>query len=316
MDRYPHRHTDHHTHANQYRHHDPHVHLHPDEHVHQNTLPNSSITTFEDAYLHQDAQPHPYNEPHKDPTSTRIPSATRTGTLTRTASLTRTYSPTKTPSLTRAISPTRTSIDTRTPTSTAALEFDQVVLKEFLPQPERDWNEDGLVNGVDEYIEIINLGSTSVDLSDWKLDNGPNTRAYTLTAISMLPREILVYFRSDTNLPLSNGSGTVWLLKPDRQVADSFHFPPTTMLDRTSCRLFNGTDNLKLVCIPTPRRPNIAYYPDSAVSKRNNACGLEESIPAAIEMAECDGIGAKIWNEAESQELWLAGQHKFPVFIK
>ena len=58
-----------------------------------------------------------------------------------------------------------------------------------------DWNVDGLVNVGDEYIEILNMGGSSIKIQNWRLDNGGNGGSYYLPNRDLLPRQILVFFK-------------------------------------------------------------------------------------------------------------------------
>jgi hypothetical protein len=258
------------------------------------------------------------DSPTRTPSSTRTASATRTPTYTRTSSLTRTASLTRTPSLTGAISSTRTAsltktlTRTRTPTGIPGF----VAINEFLPRPRSDWNEDGAVTAGDEYLELINLGATSVNIKNWKLDNGPAGRGFVLPEMVLLPRQIAVFFRYETGIPLNDTGGTVRLLRPDRQTADLFNYPAVTALDRTWCLLPGETTSLTFSCLPTPGRPNVAYRDASAAPLAGLVCNLPDSLPAAIMQAECEGIGARVWDEVEEAQFLLPGNWKWDAFIQ
>jgi len=49
----------------------------------------------------------------------------------------------------------------------------QIAINEFIADPARDWDGDGVLNSRDdEWIEIVNLGKTAVDLSGYRLSDG------------------------------------------------------------------------------------------------------------------------------------------------
>jgi hypothetical protein len=56
---------------------------------------------------------------------------------------------------------------------------DLIRLNEFVVDPQRDWNNSGSITPSDEWFELYNLGSSSVDLTNWRLeliDGTPSTQ--------------------------------------------------------------------------------------------------------------------------------------------
>ena len=54
----------------------------------------------------------------------------------------------------------------------------------------------------DEYIEIINLDSIAINVKNWKLDTGVDSKAFTLPDITLQPRQIAFFFQlSDRHFP-------------------------------------------------------------------------------------------------------------------
>jgi Lamin Tail Domain len=227
-----------------------------------------------------------------------------------------------TPTLTLTTTLTRTRTSTRTPTRTATTVPGSVIINEFLPHPHSDWNEDGATNVGDEYIELLNMGVTNINIQYWQLDNGANTTAYVLPDINMLPHQILVFFHSETGIPLSDGGGTVRLLKSDGHTADIFNYPPVEAMDRTWCRLSSGKGFLEFVCQPSPGRPNAPSNPTptkvemTSTPGKVSGCNLTDTIPASMTSAECNGTGAGVWNSPLETEFWLLPRWKWPVFIE
>ncbi len=223
-----------------------------------------------------------------------------------------TYTPTRTP--------TRT--PTKTPTRTATTIPGFVIIYEFLPHPHSDWNDDGAINVGDEYIELINLSTNPVNIKNWRLDNGANTPAFTLPDISMLPRQILVFFRFETNIPLSDGGGTVRLVKSDGRTADIFTYPPVEAMDRTWCRLFSGSGFLTFGCDPTPGRPNVFANPTPVATPTGTGpavipeCNLSDTVPQAMSSTECGSTGGGIWEAPPANPFVLHNPWKWPAFIE
>ena len=149
--------------------------------------------------------------------------------------------------------PTRTPLPTRTNTPVPGV----VVINEFLPRPRLDWNGDGTANNTDEFIELINMGTRPVDLKNWRLDTGSGTPYYILPTLTLLPRQIARYFRSETALALSDGGGSVRVVKPDGSTADIYNYPPVAAADVSWCRLPDGTGLWAFACHPSPASLNI-----------------------------------------------------------
>jgi len=183
--------------------------------------------------------------------------------------------------------PTRTPVPTRTPTPIPGV----VVINEFLPHPRRDWNGDGTANTADEYIELMNMGTLSVNLRNWRLDNGAGTPAYTLPALTLLPRQIAIYYRSVTGLALSDGGGSVRLVKPNGTTADIYNYPPVAAADVTWCRLPDGKGVWAFACRPSPSSPNAPL-------------GTTPTVPAPG------------WSEGAGGMFWLDSRSKWEVFVE
>jgi hypothetical protein len=217
---------------------------------------------------------------------------------------------------------TKTQTYTRTPTKTATTVPGSVIINEFLPHPHTDWNLDGKVNVEDEYIELINMGTTSINIRNWKLDNGANTTGYVLPDTIMLPHQILVFFHFETGISLSDGGGTVRLVKSDGHTADIFNYPPVEAMDRTWCRLSSGKGFLEFACQPSPGRPNTPSNPTPTKAEKTSTpgkisgCNLVDTIPSSMSSAECNGTGAGVWNSPSETEFWLLPRWKWPVFVE
>ncbi len=236
-----------------------------------------------------------------------------TPTLTATSTVTRTLTPT----------PTRT--PTRTPTPLPGI----VVINEFLPRPGTDFNGDGKANVGDEFIEIINAGTQAVNLKNWKLDDDlGGSSPYTLPDITLEPRALVRFFRSDSGISLSDGGDTVRLLKPGGQTADIYTYPVVETVDIAWCRLPDGNGAWTFACRPTPGRPNVrtesGYLtptPSSGMGGQNapDVCPLADTIPQGILQAECGDWRPEIWNWGlwgESEERWLENRFKWGVFVQ
>ncbi len=221
---------------------------------------------------------------------------------------------------------TRTRTPTRTPTRTATTVPGVVVINEFLPHPGTDWNGDGTANTGDEYIELINMGTESISLKNWKLDDGDGgSSPYTLPNVTLLPRQIAIFYQTETGISLSDGGDTVRLLKSDGRTSDIFTYPVVTAADLTWCRLPDGTGVWAFACRPSPGRPNTPLEsgtpgPGSAPGAKAGddaapVC-LMDSVPQPVQSAECNSPGTEMWGEAGGGEIWLESRWKYDVFVE
>ncbi len=226
------------------------------------------------------------------------------------------FTPTKTP--------TRTPTRTFTPTNTTVP--GTVVINEFLPHPNIDWNGDGLVNTGDEYIELMNMGTAAINLKNWRLDNGVGGPSvpFVLPDMTLLPHQIVVFFHSTSGIGLSDGGGTVRLLKSDGRTADINNYPLVEAVDVTWCRLPDGRGAWGFVCLPTPGKPNaklsagtiVPGSPSGTVVHPVDPICLANTAPQAVLTAECESPGASIWENTGAGEFWLVGKGKWPVIFE
>ncbi len=225
----------------------------------------------------------------------------------------------KTSTPTRTASPTRTITRTRGPTGIP----DLVLINEFLPRPLSDWNDDGAINEGDEFIEIVNRGARVVSLGSWALDNGTTSVSYSLPKVNLNPGQILVFFHSESGIPLPDGGGTVRLVKASGQTADIFRYGPDEVDDRTWCRLPDRNNGqLSFACQPTPGKANIPFSSTAPTPiPRNDTsveviCNLPDTVPPAMLLPECDPFGSGIWRPLPG-ELWiLPVESKWSVFVE
>jgi len=224
-------------------------------------------------------------------------------------------SPTATFTITRTPTRTLTRTPTRAPTAIPGF----VVLNEFLPHPHSDWNGDGSIDVGDEYIEIINLDSIPVSVYGWKLDTGANSsKTFSLPNITLQPRQIAFFFHSQTGISLSDGGGTVRLLKSGGYVADAFTYPVVELADQAWCRMPDGGALWGFVCRPSPGRPNIlanAVTPGASAGA-SSICQQNTTIPPAMLLGECGSFGSGIANDPGESLFWLQSRWKWDVFLE
>ncbi|MGD8966283.1 MAG: PA14 domain-containing protein, partial [Anaerolineae bacterium] len=150
------------------------------------------------------------------PTPTATPTATPTSTPEPTA--TPTVEPTATPTPT----PTPTVEPTATPTPTPEPEPTGVRINEVLPVPAQD----GIIDELDEWIELHNPRLVAVDLSGWFLDDGEGgSEPYPFPQETVLPAGAFMILRGGTTgLGLDDTGDAVRLLDPEGVVVDAVVF--------------------------------------------------------------------------------------------
>jgi hypothetical protein len=207
-----------------------------------------------------------------------------------------TYAPAVTPTRTPTPRPT----STRTPAPPPPPEL--VAINEFVPRPGHDWNNDGGVNTGDEFIELINHGTISVNLSGYSLDDEVNVGSspYSLPSLTLDPGERIVFYGSQTNLLLSDGGDGVRLLRPNGELIDAFNYTVVNHPDQSFCRLPDngGLDDWNRNCFPTPGLRNSlgGNAPSPVGGEDQPSCPIADTLPIDFFLAECDPFGHNIWN--------------------
>ena len=176
-------------------------------------------------------------------------------------------------------------------------------INEFVPRPGHDWNNDGVINVGDEYIELLNHGVIDVNLSGYSLDDEVNigSNPYRLPAITLKPGERHVFYGSETGLLLSDGGDGVRLLKPNGQLGDAYNYFVVRFPDQSYCRLPDngGLDDWNQNCFPTPGLQNSlsgsSVNPPTA-GGAENLCPISDTLPPDFVLAECPPFGNNIWN--------------------
>jgi len=177
-------------------------------------------------------------------------------------------------------------------------------INEFVPRPGHDWNNDGVINVGDEYIELINHGVVNVNLSGYKLDDEANVGSplFSLPSITLKPGERIVFYGSQTGLLLSDGGDGVRLLKPNGQLADAYNYSVVNFPDQSFCRLPDngGLDDWNTNCYPTPGLQNSlsgsVLRPPTLENEDEPLCPIADTLPEGFILAECSPFGNNIWN--------------------
>jgi len=184
-----------------------------------------------------------------------------------------------------------------TPTS---YPFQSVVLNEVLARPGSDWNGDGKINAYDEFIEIINRGSSSIDLLNWQLDDiaGEDADPYSLPSVTLQAGERIAIYGYTSRIPLSDGGATVRLLKSNGQVADVVTYTVIKEADRSWCRLpENGFWNPN--CFPTPNEENTdeGAVDEQSIAALPYLCMVPDTVPEEIRLIECGPLGMQLYDD-------------------
>ena len=246
-------------------------------------------------------------------------------TSTGTKTLTATYSgdashPASNDTETHTVS-TTTTIRTPTPTRvpTLAPPPPLVAINEFVPRPGHDWNNDGEVNVLDEYIEIINHGTINVNLSGYSLDDEANigSSPYRLPSVTIVPGERIVFYASETGLLLSDGGDGVRLLKANGQLADAYNYTVARYPDQSYCRLPDngGLDDWNQNCFPTPGLQNSLsgdFVAAPVGTDTTLLCPIADTLPEDFVIAECAPYGNNIWRRAFWDQTGWYGEKVIP----
>ena len=228
--------------------------------------------------------------------------------------------------------PSRTRTPTPRPTQTRAPTLAPqplVAINEFVPRPGQDWNNDGVVNVQDEYVELINHGIIAVSLSGYSLDDEVNigSNPYRLPAITISPGERIVFYGSETGLLLSDGGDGVRLLSPNGQLKDAYNYRVVRFPDQSFCRLPDngGLDDWNTNCFPTPGLQNVlsgSFVSPPNVVEVDLLCPIADTLPLDFILAECPPFGNNIWRPAYwDDEGWYGEKNlprspgKWPVFV-
>ena len=177
-------------------------------------------------------------------------------------------------------------------------------ISEFVPRPGHDWNNDGVVNTGDEYIELINHGVVEVNLSGYRLDDEANIGSplFSLPSMILKPGKRIVFYGSETGLLLSDGGDGVRLLKSNGQLVDAYNYSYVDFPDQAFCRLPDngGLDDWNTNCYPTPGLKNslsgTLLRPSTQENEDQALCPVADTLPEGFVRAECYPFGNNIWS--------------------
>jgi len=225
------------------------------------------------------------------------------------------------PTPTPTVTPLRTATARPSPTRTLSPPPPPplVAINEFVPRPGHDWNNDGIVNVEDEYVEILNHGTIDVNLSGYSLDDEVNigSSPYSLPAITISPGERIVFYGSETGLLLSDGGDGVRLLSPNGQLTDAYNYRVVRFPDQSFCRLPDngGLDDWNTNCFPTPGLQNAlsgSFVGPPNVPDAESQCPIADTLPVDFILAECPPFGNNIWRASYWDEPGWYGEKYLP----
>jgi uncharacterized repeat protein (TIGR01451 family) len=197
----------------------------------------------------------------------------------------------------------------------------RMIINEYLPRAGFDWNQDGLINVQDEFIEIKNLGPVDVSLNGWKLDDEADqgSAPFSIPAMTVKPDQRVIFYGSTTGILLSDGGDTVRLLNSSGKVIDAHTYSIAKDADRSWCRFPDAINNIywKKNCLPTPGLVNALIGevpsgpPDTGLEVP--LCPLPDTLPSDYLLAECStGFGGGIWRPMYWDEGGWLNQH--PIY--
>jgi len=190
----------------------------------------------------------------------------------------------------------------RTPTAIPPTPFAHLVINEFLPRAGFDWNNDGLIDVNDEFIEIENLGPINVNLSGWKLSDDPNigNKTFALPAQTLKPGQRMVFYGSTTHILLVDSGDTIRLTNSRGVIVDARGYGVVKYPDQSHCRIPDGDGYWQQACFPTPGNQNVltGVVPASPPAKIDQPvpCLLPDTTPLEFRLAVCSPFGADVWN--------------------
>ncbi len=145
-----------------------------------------------------------------------------------------------------------------TDTITVQIQQAQIIINEFMPNPEGKDEEE-------EWIEIYNGADSISDISGWQLDDmASGSKAFVFPQNTFIaPKSYLVFLRQTTKIALNNDIDSVRLLMPDNTVFQEVNYekPPQ---GKSSARTEEGF----VWSEPTPGMANISPSISSGQAKQ------------------------------------------------
>jgi len=128
-----------------------------------------------------------------------------------------------------------------------------------------------------EWIELANLGSQSVNIGGWILDEGNSPGNFTFPSPFILdPFEHRAFPKTMTNLPLGNNGETI-TLKRGSVVMDTWTYSETAE-EVSYGRLGTDASIFQAFCVPTMHKPNDIVEPNPIITIQSGTITGERSV--------------------------------------
>jgi hypothetical protein len=163
-----------------------------------------------------------------------------------------------------------------------------VRLSEILPAPQNvDWNGDGSIDTRDEWIEVVNLDESAIDIGGWMIDTNGLANYVIPIGTILQPRQYLVFYGGQTGLTLADDAGQVRLKDAQGRMIDQAQYSAVA-LDGSYSR--DETGNWHVNWSPSPGASN---------GQLGNIIAQARQLPAATSEAQLrntlDPIRTILW---------------------
>ncbi len=139
---------------------------------------------------------------------------------------------------------------------------DQLMINEILPNPAG-------TDTANEFIELVNSGTETINLSSWQLTDGSNTYKFP-AGTALASDKYLAFFSAQTKISLNNGGDTVSLLTPRGELISKITYPTVPEEDTSFMR--DDANRFVWTTTPTPNAAN-----QLTVNEEENDTEAEES---------------------------------------
>ncbi|MBW2980988.1 lamin tail domain-containing protein [Candidatus Woesearchaeota archaeon] len=149
-------------------------------------------------------------------------------------------------------------------------------------------NAPGTPEGPNEWIELYYNGSSTVDLTDWYINDNDDL-GDNLTGILSTSNRFIVFSGTQTNINLTNGANIISLYNSSGSLIDSIIYT-TAVENESEGRRTDGSSSIVKFSIPTPGNKNDrdspdfngVLYPDSTPIYVNGIINIRVNVTDAI----------------------------------
>lgn len=170
----------------------------------------------------------------------------------------------------------------------------KIVVNEYLPNPNGSDNDS-------EFIELKNIGSSSVDLSGWQIDDedGGSNPYIIPNGTEIAGGGFLTFYRSDSGISINNSGDSVRVLSPDGKVASEQRYEGTARDDESYAR--NSSGSFQWTTTLTPGEENIINEPASEEDVQSNTSSTTSTSSSSSSSTEENVILVTI-SQAKAKE--------------